>query len=87
PDPCCCWASAYSNSSLAAPIPIDLGNQGSNNIAWVSGQSACNNVVTGPNGPSPCGRAFGLSDQSGFTIEGCGGDLLINQNGAFYAQC
>ncbi|KAJ7801761.1 hypothetical protein B0H14DRAFT_2386123, partial [Mycena olivaceomarginata] len=66
---------------------IDLGNQGSNNIAWVSGQSACNNVVTGPNGPSPCGRVFGFSDQSGFTIEGCGGDLLINQNGAFYAQC
>ncbi|KAJ7089591.1 hypothetical protein C8R44DRAFT_648747 [Mycena epipterygia] len=77
-----------SNSSLAAPIPIDLGMAGGNDLAWVSGQTACNNVGVGPTGANPCGRAFGLAGQSGFTVENCGaGDLFINQNGAFYAQC
>jgi hypothetical protein len=35
-------------SPLVAPFGINFGTQGNNNVAWVDGQSQCNNVIIGP---------------------------------------
>jgi hypothetical protein len=35
-------------SPLAAPFGINFGTQGNNDVAWVDGQSQCNNVIIGP---------------------------------------
>ncbi|KAF8148363.1 hypothetical protein K438DRAFT_1989274 [Mycena galopus ATCC 62051] len=68
--------------SDAAPFGINTGTLGNNDVAWVSGQSQCNNVIIGPAGANPYGRAFGLNGQSGFTMEGCGtNSLWVDQNG------
>ncbi|KAJ7176325.1 hypothetical protein C8R43DRAFT_872772 [Mycena crocata] len=60
--------------ALAAPFEIKIGNQESskNVVAWISGQSQCNNAPLSPIGVNPCGRSFSLNGQA-FTLEGCGG--------------
>ncbi|PPQ93389.1 hypothetical protein CVT25_015462, partial [Psilocybe cyanescens] len=72
---------------LAAPFGINYGQTQNNDVAWVDGQSKCNFVVIGPNGPNPCGRPFSINGESGFTFEGCGGSLWIDLNGQFFASC
>ncbi|KAJ7280391.1 hypothetical protein C8J57DRAFT_1464701 [Mycena rebaudengoi] len=74
---------------LAAPFGINIGGVDStgNVVAWVSGQSKCNNVIVGAIGSNPCGCPFNLNGQT-FTLQGCGGPLSINTgSGAFFANC
>ncbi|KAJ7154467.1 hypothetical protein C8R46DRAFT_1227302 [Mycena filopes] len=84
-------------TSLAAPFGINIGNNAGtgNTVAWVAGQSKCNNVVLGPIGANFCGRDFKLTNPfTGnaitFVAEGCGeSPFWITQvsQGGIYAFC
>ncbi|KAJ6467961.1 hypothetical protein C8R47DRAFT_1223457 [Mycena vitilis] len=81
----------------AAPFAINIGqNSGAGNIvAWVSGESKCNNAVLGPIGANFCGRNFVLDNPATgngitFVAEGCGeSPFWITQvsKGGIFAEC
>ncbi|TFL02594.1 hypothetical protein BDV98DRAFT_592260 [Pterulicium gracile] len=74
---------------LAPPfeINIEFNSATGNEVAWIAGQSKCNNVVLGPSNTNWCGRRFTLGGLTTLTAEGCGGGLWVYQNGQCYANC
>ncbi|PPQ90640.1 hypothetical protein CVT25_006623 [Psilocybe cyanescens] len=71
-------AEAVTNSTQtpsAAAFGINLGSTFNNNVAWVDGQSKCNNVPITAINTNPCGHAFSLNGLS-FTVNGCGTSSL-----------
>ncbi|KAH8883353.1 hypothetical protein GQ53DRAFT_430679 [Thozetella sp. PMI_491] len=89
------FAWGIANAALAIDIGLDLnhGSPGQNEwTAWVNGHDPCDGGeahslhVNQPN--NPCGHPFVIPQFAGsFTFEGCGGNVWINQNGAFAGNC
>ncbi|KAH9486016.1 hypothetical protein JR316_0000079 [Psilocybe cubensis] len=82
-------AMANSNDTMAAaPYGINLGETFNNVVAWVDGQSKCNNVVVAAKNTNPCNIPFSLNGNT-FKIQGCGGPLWITQGSgnSFWANC
>ncbi|PPQ92486.1 hypothetical protein CVT25_010431 [Psilocybe cyanescens] len=75
-------------TAQAAPFGVNIGTTFNNIVAWVDGQSKCNNVVIAAKGTNPCGHSFNLNGRS-FTLNGCGGPLWVTQGSSntFWANC
>ncbi|KAJ6499462.1 hypothetical protein DFH09DRAFT_929576 [Mycena vulgaris] len=73
----------------AAPFGINIGfiSSDDNTVAWVEGQSQCDNVILAPTGANFCNRPFSLNGET-FTAQGCGGPFWIqNADGSVFAYC
>ncbi|KAH9476057.1 hypothetical protein JR316_0011627 [Psilocybe cubensis] len=72
----------------AADFGINIGSTFNNVVAWVDGQSKCNNVVIAAAGTNFCGHSFNLNGRT-FTVNGCGGPLWVTQgpSNTFWANC
>ncbi|EJD37683.1 hypothetical protein AURDEDRAFT_173199 [Auricularia subglabra TFB-10046 SS5] len=71
----------------ARGLRIQFGESSNSEVVWAFGDSQCGATVLTSKGLNPCGRQFSLHGVGGLTLEGCGGDLWINQNGGFYESC
>ncbi|KJA24428.1 hypothetical protein HYPSUDRAFT_528788 [Hypholoma sublateritium FD-334 SS-4] len=67
---------------------IEIGSRNQATVAWDSSLNPCSHFVpVAQPGAYECGRRFTISRQEGFTLEGCGGNMVIHQNGRLWGRC
>ncbi|PPQ89313.1 hypothetical protein CVT25_000380 [Psilocybe cyanescens] len=84
-------AEAVTDGDSTALVPsfgINIGSTFNNVVAWVDGQSKCNNVIIAARGTNFCGHSFNLNGRT-FTANGCGGPLWVTEGSSntFWANC
>lgn len=73
-----------------ATAAVNIGKDSAGDtVAWISGQSECQNAFIGPSDQNPCGTRFTLNNGFTYYLAGCGGGglSLFNNDNSFNSNC
>ena len=83
------------STDVLATVALGHGGPTYGNIAWIDGQDVCGFIGTSVfisyDGTNPCGHRFKLKNGHTYEVQGCGGDLYLNEivngNAVFNSNC
>lgn len=87
------------SADVLATIALGHGGASGYNIGWIDGQDVCGAPQPGKrtavqissSGTSPCGHRFTLNNGHTYEVQGCGGNLYLNEivngNPVFNSNC